>query len=287
MSSDTPPELPGRSIARPDLEMVIRRAVELSLRESDSQEKLSEAEVIRIATELGLSPQHVRQALYELPDIRPHPSVLDGFYRSPVVAVARAVPGEVNQVERRFEDYLSTREYLQLVRRVREKALFKPAEDAISKLARGLLRPGTRYQLARADRLLLHVRSLDERRSHVLIESDLSSQRRASIRGSIVAGGLIGLAVGGGLAALVHLGGMPIWANTVLDVLAVGGGTVSSVVAAVAVGGRRFRRRLATARTELESLLDRAERGESLEPPPSPWWRRMQQRFRAAPRPRR
>jgi hypothetical protein len=33
------------------------------------------------------------------------------------------------------------------------------------------------------------------------------------------------------------------------------------------------------ARTELESLLDRAEHGERLEPPPAPWRRRLQMKF--------
>ena len=33
------------------------------------------------------------------------------------------------------------------------------------------------------------------------------------------------------------------------------------------------------ARVELEGLLDRAERGEPLEPPPAPWRKRLQMRM--------
>jgi hypothetical protein len=189
------------------------------------------------------------------------------------------VPGETARTARRIEDYLTTREYLQIVRRVREQTLLEPAEDTISSLARGLLRPGSRHHISRARRVLLTVAPLDDATTHVRIETDLSDQRRRFLRAGIAGGSVAGLLVGalGAGAVLVTL--EPSVAATVGQVVAFGGGLAASVTAGVLSAGARFRARLEHARREVDALLDRAERGEPLDPPPAPWRRRLQMRL--------
>lgn len=275
-----PPET-APAIARKDLEAVIRRAVELSLSERDAEEQLSEEEVVRVATEVGLPARLARQALYELPALSAAPGMLEGSFGQAVVSSARAIqPANADRLRRRIEEYLSSHEYLQVVRRKGGRLYLVPAEDTISSLARGLLRPKSRYQLARARRVVVDVRSLDEKSSHVQIATDFSDQRGSAVRQALLGGSVLGSAAGGLAAALVAFQtdpGLMATAGQVIAFLGVGAGTLSGFVRLAA---RTFKRRMLEAKLELDGLLDRAEHGQRLEPPPAPWKRRLMQRFR-------
>lgn len=278
-SAETPGPGPGKAIARFQLEEVIRRAVELSLVEADAEEQLSEQEVVRIATELGLTPRHVLQALYELPELESEPSRFEKYFGPSVLTASRAVPGDAHITLRRLEDYLSTREYQQVVRRRHGKVLFMPADDTISYLARGLLRPRHRFQLARSRRVVLAARPLDSGNTHVQLATDLGEQRRSAVRRGFAAGGIGGVLVGGAAAALATGLQLPEVFGAVAPLAAFAGGFGATISAALRVSGSRFRARMDAARLELDGLLDRAERGDSLEPPAPPWRRRLQLRF--------
>src|SRR5690554_4249574 len=108
----------ARAITRRDFETVIRRAAELSaLDREDDHDQLSEEEVVRIGAELGLPAKYVRQALFELPEIQTEDDAGSDYFGAPVLTATRVVPGSAPDVLRRIEDYLTTREYLQVVRR--------------------------------------------------------------------------------------------------------------------------------------------------------------------------
>jgi hypothetical protein len=279
VSDDPTPIPPQRAVTRRDLEAVIRRAAELSYREGDADERLSEDEVVRIAAEIGLQPHHVRQALVELPTLKVEPSWTQRYYGVPIISGGRTVQGRPQQTASRLEDYLTTREYLQIVRRVRDQVLFEPAEDAISSIARGVLRPGSRHHVSRARRVLLTVAPLDDTTTHVRIEADLSDQRRQYVRTGITGGVAGGLIVGALGAAAIDVTLAPSLAATVGSVVAFGGGLAASVTAGIMGAGARFRGRVEQARAEIEALLDRVESGGRLDPPPAPWRRRLQLRL--------
>lgn len=283
MSTPQPPSDPApepaeeKRIARHDFEAVIRRAADLASREGDIEEEhLSEGEVVRIGAELGLAPRYVQQALFELPALESEPSALAGVFGPSVVSASRTVPGDADLTVRRLEEYLSTREYLQLVRRKEGRLIFQPAEDTISLLARGLLRPSNRFQLARSRRVVLSARSMEAGTTHVQIATDLDDQRRSAIRTGI------GVGASGGL--MVGLTGMAIIAGTldptaltgVAHVASLLGGTAAGIWVGIRATASGFRKRIAAARLELDGLLDRAERGDRLEPPPAPWRRRLE-----------
>ena len=276
----------GRSLTRSELKAVIRRAAELYAAEADeralAEERVTESELLRIAAELGLPATHVRQALFELPEtegLQPGGSLLDKLLGTAAVAADRAVPGEAAKVLSRLEDYLTTREYLQPLRSQPGRALYAPADDTISKVARAISRPASRHHIARANRIGVAVRPLEEGYSRVRIEADLSGHRKdASLHGSIF-GGLVGLAAGGGLAVFAAPLGAEVMGTlgAVLGgTLAVGGGLASGVAGGFAIARATLRKRLDSARDEVEALLDRLQNGERLDPPPAPWRRRLQ-----------
>jgi hypothetical protein len=260
---------------------VIRRAVELSLSERDAEEQLTEEEVVRVATEVGLPARLARQALYELPSLSSTPDFWDPIFGGPIISSARAIErADADRLRRRLEEYLSAHEYLQLVRRKGGRLFFVPADDTISSLARGLLRPKSRYQLARARRVVVDVRTLDEKSSHVQIATDFSQQRGTAARQSAVTGGIIGTALGGLAAGLIAISSDPSFATYAGEVAAFVGVAGGTITGAVRLAGRQFRRRMLEAKLELDGLLDRAEHSERLEPPPAPWRRLLQQRLR-------
>jgi hypothetical protein len=277
------------NISKPDLQAVIRRAAELYAAETESETLLSESEVLRIGDELGLPERLVRQALYELPEPEASPSWVDRFYGSPVIAANRAVAGEANANFKRLEEYLSTREYLQVRRKQGGSAWLEPADDPISAMARAFWRPARRYYLSRASRVALTVRALEPGTSHVRLGLDMSERRRTSVIGAIFAGGFAG--IGTGTLTFILIAAPLGWlTGTTAPTI----GLFAAAAAAIAAGGstiagtlsfaaRRFRRRMQEALVEVEGLLDRLERGDGLEPPPAPWWRRFQGRSTNAP----
>lgn len=285
MTDETNPENQP-SLTRRGIEVVIGRAVELSLNEKDADEQVSEEELIRIAEELGLSPRHVRQALYEQP-VEEAEGFLDRNFGRANITVTRAIACDPGVAHGRLEDYLVTREYLQLRRRQGPNAYFEPADDAFSSIARTFSRPSSRYHLARAQKAYLTVRPLEPGWCHVRLELSFPDKRKGEVQTAVFLAGSLGMvtafiggAVGVGVGSLVG------------DVGVVIGGAVGGVAgfgagATAILAGMRaaFQRWRGKTREEADALLDRLEHGETLQPPASPWMRRLQQKLRTFPRP--
>lgn len=269
----------ARAITRPDFEAVIRRAAELSALEAEegAEDTLSEDEVLRIATELGLPARHVRRAIYELPEFDSATATADSWFGPSMLDATRIVPGQADTLRRRIEDYLTTREYLQIVRQRQGRTFLMPADDAISNLARGLQRPSRRFHIARARRVVMGVRPLDDRSAHVHIATDMSEQRKTAVRTGAFFGIAGGLVVGGAGAALATVAGLPPIVESAAQIAAFATGFGGTLAGALTAARAAFRGKLAAARVELEGLLDRAEHGDRLDPPAAPWRRRLQQ----------
>lgn len=274
-------ENPG-AISRARLEAVIRRAAELYAAEADADDGVSEAELLRIAAELGLPPHLVRQALYETPDSVPEPTIVDRFSAPATVSVARIVPGEAGTALERLEDYLVTREYFQIVRRQPGRAWFIPADDFVSGIFRAITRPSNRNAFSRARGVALAVHPLDEGRAHIRIDLNYHAARK----GLLVSGGLIGgipagLMVGGLLAGIANALGGGLGPVEILSMI--GTGMAASAAAGVTIAAAQFRKLRNRAAAEIEHLLDRVESGDHLDPPLPPWRRRLQQHLRRLP----
>ena len=290
--ADSPaaPERPEQGITRTQLELVIRRAVELYAGEADAEDRLSETEVLRVAEELGLPAHHVRQALYELPRSEDDPGLIDRWYGPHAVVGTRVVSATPGTVMNRLEDYLVTREFLQVLRKQGGKAVLHPADDAISNVARAVRRPQRQWQIARARRVFVEVRPMPGETAHVRLELDLAPQRSKAVTGGIVGGAIVGLPLAAG--AFFPVGHMlfPVLG----DAAAYGAGLVAgagvfgaSVAAGIAIARERFRSRIDNARVELAGLLDRLEGGDRLDPPPAPWLRSLRSRIADSLNPKR
>jgi len=276
--SEQTPAPRGKAIARRDLEEVIRRAAELSLADADAAEELTEDEVVRIAGELGLPAQHVRQALHERPTLQVAPSWPDRWFDPAVLTLGRTLPGRPESIQARLEQYLTTYEYLQVVRRRGLELALTPAEDAISRIARVIARPGRRFGLAHARRVVVAVQALPEQGTHVRVEADFREERARMARGALLAGGSIGTLAGTGLLAIALTA-----TNGPIEVVLGAGAMATGIAGATALfvrsGARHFRDRLERVRHELLLLFDRAETGQPLDPPPAPWRRNLQARL--------
>lgn len=270
-----PPARGSRSIARTEFEHVIRRAAELSLRDADADEQLSEDEVLRIATELGLPAHHVQRALFELPELRVRPRWYDRYFADPVFSVGRVVPSEPDLTLRRVEEYLVTREYLQIVRRRAGNIALAPAEDTISSLARAFFRSGSQHHISKATRVLVGVHPMADDNTHVRLDVDLSEERKRSVNGATAAGVFGGIIAGGIGAVTMAQVGLP-GLGVLPELLTFGAGMAGAVAVSFSAASSGFRKRIQAARLELSGLLDRLEHGERLDPPPAPWRRRLQ-----------
>ncbi len=303
------PSRPGgeaSGVTRHQMEVVLRRATELATANVDSEDRLSEGELIRIAGEVGLPARYVRQALYELQaDARATWS--DRRLGAAVIVASRAVPGAPGDVLDRFADYFSAEEYLRLVRRREGRASFAPAEDLLSKVGRAFRRGAGEHALARARGVSLTVRSLGDEvagageqagdagareggpdtgavqppleRSHLRIDVDLSDRRRAALATGIGIGAAGGAVAGSALAVGIGIATGATFPDPVafFGVLGLGAtlGAAGGLGVGMAAARAWFRNLKAGFRNEAEGLLDRAERGDRLTGEAPAWRRRL------------
>lgn len=255
-------ELPERRITTAQFEQVIRRAAELQARslESPDAEAMSEAEVLRIGREIGISPAHVRRALAEAGGAE-HPVTWgERMFGPGWVSASRAVPGDPDAVHRRLDEYMVRRERLAPVRRFADRTLYERArgmdlarvlewgEEMLSGSSQPLV--GAGFKLRETSGVELEVRPLEEGYSYVTIAADLGSHRATSATIGTVAGGGVGMGVATVLAIAVDP------AAAILGAPILAGGLW---------GSRAFQLRTAArAQLHLEAILDAVERGEQL-----------------------
>src|SRR3954471_11553083 len=98
-------KVPGKSVAQSDLEAVIRRAVEPATVQIDAEDRVTEAELVRIGSEIGLPAEKVRQALYEQPQLQADPRWYDQYFDSPILTSSRVLPGKADITLVRVEEY--------------------------------------------------------------------------------------------------------------------------------------------------------------------------------------
>ncbi len=183
-----------RSLSRKEFDLVIRRAADLAAQESESRgDALEEADVYRIAREVGLPEQHVRTALSEIRAGADPTGLVDRVYGPALVIVSRVVPGTPAVVGQDLDEFMVGGRLLQRVRRTGTYLQYRPAVDWISSLARAASSTSRRYYVASAKSVEVRLDPVGEDETLVTVEVD------PGIRGDWVAGGLP--AVGPGRSA--------------------------------------------------------------------------------------
>ncbi len=127
----------GKRLTRREFEAVIGRAAELASSDADNGDgDLSEAELFRIAGEVGLRGIHVRQVLEEVRSDLAFGRPLDRWFGPRFIRADRVVPGNHTELCKRLDDFLVGTQLLQSVRRGSEVLLYRPAVDWASQIVR-------------------------------------------------------------------------------------------------------------------------------------------------------
>lgn len=248
MSDSTPPVL-----HRAALERVLQRASELQAASTEVPETLSEAELIALGAEVGLSAGALKQALLEermrvvLPDERGLMASLAG----PATFVAtRVVAGKPREVLTRLHTMMDSEENLRELRRFPDRVVWGP-RGGFAGAIRALTRlDGRGFPLARADEVSASAVAADAGRVHVRLEATLLQRRGSAAQAA-------GIGVFGGAATAIVFSLL----NVVLPIAVAAGGLITAGAALSARSS--YRRDAHFAQLALEQTLDRLEFGET------------------------
>jgi hypothetical protein len=251
-----PPAPPARSSApldRAALERVLARAAELQAESGEPAEALSEQQILELGTEVGLAPQHLRQALAEertrvgVP--APTSGLLSQLLGPGIISATRTVRGSVAPTLAQLDDWMQREECLRVKRHFPDRIVWEARQGFFDAMRRGLNVGGRGYVLSRAHDVSATVVPVDGDRVLVRLDADFGSHRSA---------------VAGQGATLVGLGAVSSGVAVLLGVMLPV--AVVPTVAAGAIGyyqaRRRHARTLTRAQLALEQVLDRLERGE-------------------------
>jgi hypothetical protein len=249
----------GRSLDRAQLERVLARATELQAGTSDASESMTEEQLIELGKEVGLSPEHLRQAIAEEQTrvvVAGSDARTSGIFGPAIASTQRVIAGTQADVLARIDKHMQTQEELRVRRRYGERITWEARRDFVGDLKRGF-RLGGSYALARADETGASVVPVDANRVLVRLDASFTQSRsRSVIGGGALAGtGVVGA---GGLitiAAASAGSSMPI-ALLIAGVWAALGG------AGFAAFAKTYRSSVERAQLALEQILDRLEHGE-------------------------
>jgi len=249
-------DLPAR-LDRSALERVLARAAELQAGELDPGEYIAEERLLDIAKEVGLAPHHMRQALAEERTRVAVPEETGAVARFAGVArviATRVIVGTPAEVLASLDTWMQREECLAIKRRFPERIIWEEHKGFWTQLRRGMDMGGKRYVLARAHEVAATAVPVDDQRSLVRLEADLSNVRTGRLAGA-GASTAVGVVAGGTLLAL---GFFPLAA------------IAPAVIGAVAGYGvaRSHRGVAARAQLALEQVLDRLESQQPAQPRP-------------------
>ncbi|HUO51528.1 MAG TPA: hypothetical protein VMT93_03340 [Gemmatimonadaceae bacterium] len=241
---------------RQALERVLARAAELQAAEGDVEDPgLTDAQLLDIAREVGLSQSSLRQALaeersrVEAPEAR---GLVDRLFGAAVARASRTLAGEAGRVMGALDAFMQQEEGLRVKRQLPDRVLWERAHGLTAHLKRTFDVSGRGYHLTRTEEVSATVVPVDAQRTLVRLEASLLQRRSAGIAGgaTVVA---LGAVAGGVLLVL------PVF--PLLAILPAGAGLAAGWAASRAHRGAVLRAQLA-----LEQVLDRVERNERPRP---------------------
>jgi hypothetical protein len=244
---------PATRLDRASLERVLARASELQAGSGETPEEFTEDQLIDLGKEVGLSPQHLRQALAEERTRSIVPDDERGFAASLFgpsrVRAARTVPGKAPEVLASIDVWMQRQEMLIIKRHHADRIVWEPRRDFLVGVKRALKVGGRDYALSQSFEASATVVQIDESRVQVGLDADFRTSRRNSV-GQVAGSAALGAAA---TASLFVIGAMAAVAVAPVVVLPIAG----------VAGARALQARIVTrAQLSLEQLLDRLERGE-------------------------
>lgn len=256
-------------VTRGALERVLARAAELQSRSGDEPEldALTEAQVEELGKEVGLSPEHIRQALAEE---RAHiePTKVEGtglafqLFGAEFTETQRMIRGKPERILAALDRWMQKEEGLKTKRQRPDIITWEPMRGVFGSLRR-MLGTGD-FALTRADQVSATVVPVDEEFTLVRLHAGFGGLRNA-MRNRTVGGTAFGAVVSGGVIALGAV--IPLAADFALLVY-----PMAAVPVLLAGGGSYYSARqthqtsIVRAHLALEQILDRLERGDAERP---------------------
>lgn len=253
-----PDELtPPRKLDRAALDRVLARASELQSSSIEGGEgALTEAEIIALGKEAGMSPDHLQQAMAEertrsaAPDDQ---GVAASLIGPATVRASRVVPGTPRELLEVIDGWMQRQEGLKIKRRISDRIVWEPRTDLLASLQRGFKLGGGEYALTRAADVSATATAVDANRTLIALDAGL-----AAYRGSL--GITTGVATGVGASGTVIAIVLGVFAPVAV-IPAIVLGPAMWMISRSAQAKAVDRGQLA-----LEQLLDHLERGDHRKP---------------------
>ena len=255
-------------VTRGALERVLARAAELqgASGEEGEPDSLTEAQVEELGKEVGLSPEHIRQALAE-ERVRIEPLEVGGtgiayqLFGSELIGAQRVVRGKPERILAALDRWMQKEEGLRVKRQRSDAIAWEPTRGVFGSLRR-ILGAGD-FALTRADEIIASVVAVDEEFTLVRLQGSFRGLRSAMGNRTIV-----GTAFGAAAStALIVLG---ITVSIALTPLAWVPMAMAPAIAASAgsyyLARQAHRHTVQRAQLALEQILDRLERGDAERP---------------------
>jgi hypothetical protein len=258
MSSEGPgPSNLPATIDRAAVERVLARALELQSGSSggEAADRLTEAQLLDLAKEVGLDPVYLRQALAEertrvaVPEEK---GVLARLYGGATVSAQRILTGTPTQVLQALDDWMQRQECLRVKRHFTERIVWEADRSVASTIRRAV--SGRGDVLVRANDVAATAIAVEGSRVLVRLDAYLGSHRASMAQ--VNAGlGAASMVAGGVLAAMSF------------PIIAAVAPAVVLVPAVWGITRSTHARTVERAQLALEQVLDRLERGEAGRPP--------------------
>jgi hypothetical protein len=247
---------PSRKLDRAALDRVLARAAELQSSSIEGGDALTEAEILDLGKEAGMSVDVLRQAIAEERTRSAAPDdagIAAAIIGSATVRASRVVAGSPAELLAAIDGWMQERETLRIKRRVAGRIVWEPRDDLAGKLQRGFKVGGGDYALSRANEISATATVVDANRTLVALDAGM-----AAYRGSLgMTTGIVGGLGAGATAILAVL--TPFIAIAVVPVVVAG---------PIALFASRSAQAKAVDRGQLalEQLLDHLERGDHKRP---------------------
>jgi hypothetical protein len=245
-----PGELVPRKISRESLERIIQRAAELQAGEMDTGDGMTEQDLLKLGSEVGIPGRFLRQAMYE--EAAGGAALEHGFlgrWVGPRMLLAhRVVPGTKAALEQAIGDFMTEEEAMTPKRRLPDRTVWERQKGLFAEMKRGLSLDGKAYHLARALDVSVQLNALEDGYCHAELAADVGNLREQALAGigTLAGAGLVGSVILALVPGLALLAWLPLVAGIGLAGLA----------------ARAYRGKALRMQTALEQVLDRLERGE-------------------------
>ncbi len=242
------------------MERVLARAAELGSQSADAPDGMSEAQLIEIGKEVGLSPATVQQALAEERTrvVLVEETGMEARVMGPaMVSASRAISHTPDEVLGALEEWMKHDYRMLSKRRFGNRRTWEHRSGVFAELERGLRGNQAAATLMKATEVAVTVSPIGDGRTAVRLDADLTQMRRTRKNG----------AVGMGIAGVV-LGAVPVILGTVLApitmlplFLAFGTTPLIGMNIGAWTMAKAHRKHAERAQLALEQLLDRLEHG--------------------------